>query len=149
MADFVKAAATAKRLIEANGRSVTFFKLNRTAADPTKPWRGPTLDADPTSALEGSKVTAKAAFVPASGSGFGRDARDRTTAAQRQEGGAGGTLVRDIKQIALVAASSMPSGTDLELFDAMRDGDRVWKIQFANILAPATTDIIWEVGVGS
>ena len=40
MADFVKLAATAQRLVEANGRAVDLFRVNRTPDDPARPWRG-------------------------------------------------------------------------------------------------------------
>lgn len=137
MVDFASAAATAKRLIEANGRTVTLLKLNRTEADPTKPWRGPDTDADPSAAGEGGKLVVKAAFVPARGTGFGRDINASPN-----------PLLSDVEQFALIAAASLPTGTDLEDFDLMRDRSKLWRIIFAGLLAPADTDVVWEVGVG-
>lgn len=40
MANYVRLAATAKRLIEKNGQNLTFTKNSEIPADPTKPWRG-------------------------------------------------------------------------------------------------------------
>jgi hypothetical protein len=40
MADYVRLAATAKRLVESNGRPVSFVRLQDAPADPDKPWRG-------------------------------------------------------------------------------------------------------------
>jgi len=38
MVDYVKLAATAERLIAANGRLITFVRKPEVAADPDKPW---------------------------------------------------------------------------------------------------------------
>lgn len=40
MVDYVKLAATALRLITKNGKTITVTKLNTTASDANKPWRG-------------------------------------------------------------------------------------------------------------
>lgn len=131
MVDFVKVAATAKRLVEANGRSVTLYKDSRTPADSAKPWRGP----DDSSTEESDTVIA--AFVPPRGtflSGFFRDNDSN--------------LVRDLNQIALVAASSA-SGKDLTKYDSLLDGDRTWKIRLVERLRPGGTDILWVLGLRS
>lgn len=136
MPDFVKLAATAKRLVEGSARSVTFFKANRLPADAAKPWRGPE-SGDPV-ALEGGATLEDvlACFVPATGSGLGFDAMDRP-----------GTLIRDAQQFALVAATSLPDGTDLSEFDSIEDGSTVWKIVHVAELHPADTGLLWSVAV--
>jgi hypothetical protein len=136
--DFVKLAATAKRLIEQSGRAVTLYKQNREPADEAQPWRGPDMSVPPSSAEGGGRLSGvKAAFVPARGSGFGRDY------VERQD-----DLSRNVEQVALIAATSLPAGTDLGAFDSMLDGSTVWRIYFAAKLAPATTALCWELGVG-
>lgn len=134
MVDYAKLAATSLRLIEANSRSVTLFKTNRTPADSAKPWRGPDLSADPDDAEGGDTLAVLAAFVGARGSGFGRDAREREN-----------TVVKDGTQFALVANSSLPDGTNLREFNALRDGDDLWRIVFVGELKPATTSLVWEL----
>lgn len=136
MVDLVKSAATAKRLIEKHARSVTFFKDNRNAEDPVEPWRGPVIDANPSPAQGGTTLTVLACFVPAGGSGLGFMANDREA-----------SEVRDSGQVAIVAAKSMPTGTDLALFDSIRDGASVWKIVKVNLLRPASGPVLWEVTV--
>ena len=42
MADLATLALTAKRLIDANGRTITVRRLSRVEEDPAKPWRGTT-----------------------------------------------------------------------------------------------------------
>ncbi len=48
MVDYVKLAATAKRLIDANGRAISI--VPRSLADPSKPWLG-TVDDTPVPAI--------------------------------------------------------------------------------------------------
>ena len=57
MVDYTKLAATADRLIKANGREITFIGKSQTPADPTKPWDGPTDGTD-------TKLILKGVFVP-------------------------------------------------------------------------------------
>ena len=134
MADFEKAAATAKRLIEANGREVAFLKRNRTAADPSKPWRGPT---EPIAEADGGGVVpAVCAFVPASGSGLGRLVNDGR-----------GAVATAYEQVGLVAEDSLPAGTDLEPFGFLRDGDTVWRIVSKARLQPASRSILYALAL--
>lgn len=131
MPDYTQLAATAKRLIEANGRSVTFRRADAAPANASQPWRGP--DAVPTPP-DGAVVTAVAAFVPP-GSGFGR------TRANTPE------LAQLLTQVCLVAQASLPDGTDLATFQTVVDGSRAWRIETVDTLAPSTTTLIYAVGL--
>lgn len=134
MADFTKAAATAKRLVEANGRSVSFVKDNRDPDNASEPWRGTSTAPD---AGQGGDpgTTGIGCFVPASGSGLGRLVQDTT-----------GQLVTAFEQVCLVAASSI-DGVDLEEYDRVIDGAISWKIKARGQLKPATTPILWVLGL--
>lgn len=142
MPDFTRAAALAKRLIEASGRSVTLYKLDRTPDDPTKPWRG--TDGPPSNAGGGKTIPAIAAFVPASGSGMGKMVAD-----------AGGSLSVAFDQVALLATGSIPAGVtpdDIEECDSMLDetaggSEQVWKIVTRGHLRPASESIMFVLGV--
>lgn len=138
MADFVRAAATAKKLIEANGRAVTLFKLNRDPDDPSKPWRGTsTAPAVLSGGLQIADV--KVAFVPASGSGFGKLVAD-----------AGGSLDVAFDQVGLLASDSLPTGVtpqDVEESDAVRDGSEIWKIVTRGHLKPASKSVMFFLGL--
>lgn len=134
MVNYTRLAATAKRLIEANGRSVTFRMRDRTAANVAQPWRGP--DNIPTPP-DGEVVTAVGVFVPAEGSGLGR---------QRV---VDGTLLDTSEQVCIVAATSLPSGTDLGQFSTVEDTGRAWKIDYVDTLAPGATTLIYVLGVSS
>jgi hypothetical protein len=136
--DYAKLAATAKRLIEQNGRPVTLYKANREPADPAQPWRGVDLGSAPTGADGGGRISnVKAAFVPVRGTSLGQDAT---------EGPEG--LQRDIEQSVLIAATSLPAGSDLSAYDTLLDGGRIWRIYSIGKLAPGTTTLIWDLGVG-
>lgn len=124
--DWGSVAATVKRLIEANGRSVTLYKQGNVAQDSEKPWRG---EAD---YPEGS-VTGLAVFVPARGSGLGLAAMNEDN-------------VKRAEQVMLFAAAN-DTGLDLEEFDLARDGGQDWKIVSTEVLSPAGTRLLYSFGV--
>lgn len=137
MANFTRAAATARRLIEANGRLVQLFKYNRTPDDTAKPWRGQSSTPHPSK--EGGQIPATVAFLPASGSGMGKLIQDN-----------GGSLAVAFDQVGLLASDSIPSPytpEDVEQADAVRDGDDVWKIVTRGHLRPATKSILFVLGL--
>lgn len=137
MVDFVKAAATAKRLIEASGRTVELFKLNRTPANSAQPWRGNTNQ--PHDSKGGANIRLTMAFVPASGSGFGKLIQEN-----------GGSLAVAFDQVGLVASDSLPAGftpEDLEQADKVRDGSDVWRIVTRGHLRPATKSLLFVFGL--
>lgn len=138
MADFVKLAATAQRLIEKNGREVRIVKANRTAANLSQPWRGNA--AAPTSTLGGDVKTAKGCVVPASGPGLGRLVIDVI-----------GRVATAYDQVMLVASNSVSDakldGYD-QVIDVEADGsETVWKIVARGELRPAKKSLIWVLAV--
>lgn len=146
MPNYARSAATAKRLIEKAGRTIKLFRANDVPADASKPWLGADQAASPAAAAGGLTVTCKAAFVPASGSGFGRDFRDRKATISGREG----STLKDVTQLALIASESVkPAGTDLGQFDSMLDGDTILRIHSAQELKPGTVSLMWELGVGA
>ena len=128
MVDFTKLAATATRLVSANGRSVTFAQLDTTPADSSKPWRG---DATPrTSYAATSSQTA--VFVPPGG------VQQLGLGFLKEE------LVERAQQIMILSATS----DDLQDFDEVIDDDgSKWKIEFVEVLRPASTKVLNFVGV--
>ena len=132
----VELAADAKELIEENGRSVTLYAKSRTAANPTQPWRGP-------SATPGDTFSAILAMVPASTSAFGsilgKAGRDKD-----------GTLVRTIEQVGLLASTSTTAvGKDLNNFDSLLDGTKLYRVVAVEELKPGATSLIWVLGMRS
>ena len=130
MVDHVKLAATAKRLVEANGRTVTLYEASSADAVAGQPY-GPALvtpvDAD----------AVKACFVPVAGSGLGYTLRDRAT-----------SLSKVIVQECLVATTSL-NAEDLRNADSISDGTRAWKIVVREELAPGDTSMLWAFGLAS
>ncbi len=133
MVNFTKLAATAKRLVEANGRSVSLIKDNRDPDNAAEPWRG--TSTAPVGGQQGDTQAATAAFVPASGSGLGRLVQDAT-----------GQLATAFEQVCFVAADSV-AGVDLEPFDRVVDGAVSWKIVARGRLQPASTPLLWILGL--
>lgn len=139
MADFVKLAATAKRLVEANGRDAVLFKKDRTPANAAEPWRGPDLAA-PTPV--GGIGPVKVAFVPATGGGFGKLLFDTDD-----------SLRVKIDEVGLLAVDSVtaltPAATaeDVEEADTLRDGSKVYKIVSVGHLKPADTSLLFVLGL--
>lgn len=121
MANFTKLAATAKRLINKNGREVSIVKLNTTPADPARPWRGPN---NPRTG--GATVVAKAAFVPLGGSNLGITFQD---AAPDSE--------------VMLFAADDDEGNFLENFDEVIDGTARWAIGQVQVLQPADKRLLY------
>ena len=140
MVDFVRASATAKRLIEKNGRVVSLFKLNREADDSTKPWRGSTRR--PNIAQGGGGIAVKMAFVPPRGTGLGKNIeRDPAT----------GALSVLFDEVGLLASDSIPAPftpKDVEEADTViDDDDSVWRIVVREHLRPADKSVMFSLGL--
>lgn len=128
MINYTRMRATAVRLIEANGRTMTFTKLGSTPLNPAEPWR------------EDSGVDDTDITVIVLESEFENEDID-------------GTLVRRGDKKMLVAASSIeanaPSGadTDLEDYDELLDGGTPWKIERVLPTRPGEPRVMYEVQV--
>ncbi len=131
MVNFVKAQALAKRLIEANGRSVTLISDSTTAAAPAEPWLGPDFSAGKV------EETVIAAFVPAAGTGFG------SSIAQLLDS----KLLQGFDEVALIAATSLSGANAIGVFDRLRDGSTLWKIIKVATLKPASLEVIHQLGL--
>lgn len=144
MVDFDRLAATAERLIGANGRTVTLLKLNRQADDPARPWRGnPNY---PNTGGDGAEIPGVVcAFVSPGGSGFGRTANDGA-----------GTLQQVFEQIGLISADAFDKAVaaagvtaTFEQIDVIRDTgpDGYWKVRERWTLRPAEKRVLYAVGL--
>jgi hypothetical protein len=79
------------------------------------------------------------AFVPASGSGFGKLVTDN-----------GGELGVAFDQVGLLATDSLPAGvtpSDVEQLDSVRDGVDLWKIVTRGHLRPADTSLLFVLAL--
>jgi len=122
VANFTKLAATAKRLIDANGRTVTITKQGSVPANSNQPWRGQN------STIAGS-VTGTAVFVSTEPGSLGIQWLNPDNTKRGD-------------QVAFFAANN-DGGKELETYDTITDGDKVWKIVRAQLLAPADTRLIY------
>lgn len=122
--DYTEFVELAQELIAENGRQIKIQKLDATAADTSKPWKGP---GTPTVDTEKSLP---AVFVPASGSSLGRDI-------VKEE------LLDRVEQVALVA----PTDVSLEDFHVILDDGVRWNIDWAQALKPGPMVVLYVFGV--
>lgn len=108
--NYVKAAATALRLITANGGAVSLVKLDRVPADSAKPWRA--------GGVTDTTVVAQAVLL------------------SYDETDVDGDIVRRGDRKALVAFTGV-GGADILLFDNLIDQNSgKWRIENINLLDP-------------
>ena len=135
MANFPKLAATAKRLVEKNGRDVTLYRRERDPGTPAEPWRGP--GAAPPEAILGP---VKVAFVPPSGGGMGE-----------LLGQIEATLAQRIDQVGLLAANSVedasPVEPDVTKYDTLVDGNTTFNILTVSTLRPAEKILLYVLAL--
>lgn len=124
MVDYASLAATAQRLIDANGRSVTLIKQGTHPQNHDEPWRGQ-------SSYPVAEVTGGAVFVAASDLGH---------MVEDTEG------LKRAEKVALFAADA-DEGNQLELFDVLKDGNVRWLIKHAEVLQPGNIRLVYVFGV--
>lgn len=120
MPNFVKLAATAKRLIDGSGRTISVIREAAVVVDSSQPWRS-----DPTPVT--TTVTGKAAFVSA-GSGLGITFITEA--------------VRRGNQVCMFPADD-DGGNDLTKFTKIADNLVEWQILKAEVLQPAETKLVY------
>ncbi len=126
MAEYDAFAALANRLILKKGRKITLRQLSAVATDPTKPWKG---TGAPTAA--GTLLNVPAVFLPASGSGLGKDIVSEE-------------LLKKVTQVALIP----PLQEGLDVMHEIVDTDgTIWKIDWAQVLKPATQTVLYVFGL--
>lgn len=121
MVNYVRIAATAKRLIEENGRDVILIKKSRAPADSATPWRGPSGSGD------NVVGTIKALIYP------------------KEERSQDGELVYKGFEVAMLAHDSLAAPVDLTTLDAIKDGGITYKIFKASKLGPGDTVLSYEL----
>mgnify|MGYP001590155224 CR=1 FL=1 len=120
MVDYARLAAVAERLINANGRTLTFQEAV-TVADATEPWRGGAADAEPASA-------------EAIGVVIDYDLREIDEK----------LVLRGDKR----CFTRLPGGdVDSKKFVSVVDSDNgeVWKIVQINKIAPGTVMLVYDI----
>ena len=124
--DYAAALETANRLVQENGRQMTFNRLASTPADPAKPWNGP---ANPRSPVAETQTLYAVEVDPAS---LGKATQDLD-------------FVKRSTKFLIVAPGAYLG--DLALFHEVLDEASLWRVQGAERLRPAGTTLLWYVGV--
>lgn len=126
--DYARMVKTIERLIKANGRLVDFVRQSEIAADPAKPWKGPTT----------TEVTSEKPIVavpPNTVRQFGLTALG--------EGTEFIDLITMSEQVLIV----FPGIDDLRQYSTVRDTGVNWGIIGIQVLRPGTTQLLAFVGV--
>lgn len=123
--DYARAQALALRLIQKNGKEITFQRLDATAADSEKPWKGP---GTPTVAQSVDTVGVSLPHASLVDLGF-MSVDDE--------------LLKRTEQVLLVPGGA----TDLEPFTNVLDQGVRWRVEWVRTLKPATTTVLYVFGV--
>lgn len=115
--DYAPLRARVLALVDRYGRSVVVYKTATTAADPAKPWRGPS------NATPEATVTAKAVV-------------DENASKDVE-----GTLVRRGDAVAYVAAAAATQ--DLTTFDRLSDGGALRSVTSVELIGPGGTGLLY------
>lgn len=124
MVNFTALAATAKRLIEANGRSVTLVQHSTTPADSAQPWRGPDESARTETAVTGVFLSGTS---------------DSELGEMLMLIDAG--LIQRGEKFFLVAADSLGS-VDIKAQASLVDDNQLWQVSEIATLQPGPTPIL-------
>lgn len=131
MADHSKFIALANKLINKEGREVSFLKLADTSADPDRPWKGAARAAGEPPPVSHIAV-AMAVFLPV-GSGFGKEYKIDE-------------LFKGAEQHLLTPPHD--SGTvNLAEYNLVEDSGVRWRITGILELKPATQTVLFAMGV--
>jgi hypothetical protein len=121
MVNYVKLAATTKRIIESTGRDIVLIRKSRVPGDAAKPWRGPASLTDQTVG------TVKAVIYPAE---------------EKDESGA---LIRRGYYVAMLAHDSLSPAENLSDLDSIQDGGVTYKVDKASIIGPGDVKLAYEL----
>lgn len=128
--NYTQLAATAKALVDANGRDVTVIRFDQTPQDTNKPWNGP---ADP-DATPDATATVKGCFVSTDERVLGGLTVDED-------------LLKRTSEVCLIAPGTVSPPYDLRTANEIIDGTEHLKITFVQRLKPADVVLLYFVGV--
>lgn len=120
MPDFNKSARTAKRIIDKNGRAVTFIKKSTLPADETKPW-GEKRNLQET-------ITTKCSFI------------------NYEVNEIDGEKIK-VGDKKVLANAIDTKGQNLEDFEEIQDGGTTWRVKKVNTVQPADVVVMYEIQV--
>jgi len=124
--DYDEFTTLALELIRDTGREITIEKLLAAPQDEDKPWRGVGTDGQTVEA----SVDTFGTFVPPSGTDLGQIVTDKE-------------LLKRVEQVVLVPGNEEP----IELYTSILDGGSRWKIDWAQVLKPGDTIVLYAFGI--
>lgn len=129
--DYTKLAATAKRLVDQSGRSVTLNRFDQSPPDDDIPWEGP---ADPSDTPDAT-ATVIGCFVPLeTGKSLGLETLDVD-------------LMKRTAEVCLVAPGTISPPFDLATANELVDDSVSKRVTFVRTLKPASITLLYFIGV--
>ena len=126
MADHTKYVTFAKRLIAKHGRKVRLQLLAERGEDPTKPWKGASVDN-----VE-NEYQAMAAFIPAAGRDLGTIVEDKD-------------LLKSVSHVCVCEA--IAQGLEDRITRVEDTDGTMWRVVWMQTLKPGTLSIIYTLGL--
>ena len=131
--DYTKLAELARVLVSENGRTVDFVRVDQDPADATKPWNGPAAPADNDDYDAFVEAVPVAAVPPSNVNELGLTTIDQD-------------LLKRVELIYIVAPG-LGVTADLATMNRVLDGGVTYKVLFSETLRPATTTLVYFIGV--
>lgn len=122
--DYSPVLLVANNLIAEFGRSITLNQIDKTAADPTKPWKG--SNGTRVKLADTMGVFAAVSSLRKLGEGWIDD-----------------ELLKTATMLCLVGGQELP----FELADVIQDGTQEWKVEWAEVLQPGTPKLLFAFSV--
>lgn len=122
--DYNPIILVANNLIAEFGRPITFNQIDKTASDPTKPWKG--SNGARVKIADSNGVFAAVSSLRKLGEGWIDD-----------------ELLKSATLLCIVGGQA----ADLELADVIQDGAQEWKVEWAEVLQPGTPKLLFAFSV--
>lgn len=129
--DYVALAATARGLVEANGRQITLRRLEDAPSDAAKPWRGAT---NPASPADATATPYGVAVPPSSATSLGMSTQDND-------------LVKRSTQIFIVTPAQGETQDYSTFHELVDDDNEPYRIVGVEKLRPAGVVLLYFIGV--
>jgi hypothetical protein len=129
--DYAALAATARALVEANGRQVTLRRLEDAPSDVSKPWRGA---ANPASPADATATPFGVAVPPSSATALGMSTQDND-------------LVKRSQQIFIITPAEGETQDYSTFHELVDDDGEPYRIVGVEKLRPAQVTLLYFVGV--
>jgi hypothetical protein len=129
-AEYIEMAADCKEMIDESGREVTFYKLDGTPTDASKPWRGTQPRAKIAPQVVQAVFVVPNTSIPTESRGLAFDWIDQE-------------LLKRARHVCIIAAQGLPDMEGYNVVTAERDYAIIW----GQCLQPGSTRLLYVFGL--